>query len=60
MEAVDDRLEALERLCTQLTDVPTLAGPTPRALASEVSFIPLTSFDSAANGSTNIAFSAPR
>jgi integrase len=57
MEAVDDGLEALERLCTQLTDVPTPAGPTPRALASEVSFIPLTSFDSAANGSTNIAFS---
>jgi hypothetical protein len=57
MAAVDDGLEALERLCTQLTDVPTPAGPTPRALASEVSFIPLTSFDSAANDSTNIALS---
>jgi integrase len=32
--AVDDGLEALERLCVQLADVPTPAGPTPRELRS--------------------------
>lgn len=31
--AVDDGLEALERLCMQLADVPTPAGPTPRELS---------------------------
>ena len=30
--AVDDGLAALEKLCQQLTDVPTPAGPTPRDL----------------------------
>ena len=30
--AVEDGLEALERLCAQLADVPTPAGPTPRQL----------------------------
>ncbi len=30
--AVEDGLEALERLCAQLADVPTPAGPTPRRL----------------------------
>jgi integrase len=30
--AVDDGLEALERLCARLADVPTPAGPTPRQL----------------------------
>ena len=30
--AVDDGLDALERLCAQLADVPTPAGPTPREL----------------------------
>jgi hypothetical protein len=30
--AVDDGLVALEKLCKQLTDVPTPAGPTPRDL----------------------------
>jgi hypothetical protein len=43
VEAVDDGLEALERLCMQLTDVPTPAGPTPRVLASGASFVPLAS-----------------
>lgn len=33
--AVDDGLAALERLCTDLVDVPTPAGPTPRQLGSE-------------------------
>jgi len=32
--AVDDGLEALEKLCAQLTDMPTPAGPTARQLAS--------------------------
>jgi hypothetical protein len=43
IDAVDDGLEALERLCAQLTDVPTPAGPTPRDLASGASFVPLAS-----------------
>ena len=32
--AVDDGLQALERLCAQLADVPTPAGPTPRQLGA--------------------------
>ena len=32
--AVEDGLVALERLCAQLADVPTPAGPTPRQLGS--------------------------
>jgi hypothetical protein len=60
VEAVDDGLDALERLFTQLADVPTPAGPTPRDLALEVSFVPLSSLDSAVEGSTNNAFSKPR
>jgi hypothetical protein len=40
--AVDDGLEALERLCLQLADLPTPAGPTPRELAHTASFVPLT------------------
>jgi integrase len=35
--AVDDGLEALGRLCAQLADVPTPAGPTPRDLRTNVS-----------------------
>ena len=31
--AVDDGLEALNKLCAQLADVPTPAGPTPHELA---------------------------
>lgn len=31
--AVDDGVEALDRLCAQLAFVPTPAGPTPRELA---------------------------
>jgi hypothetical protein len=38
---VDDGLTALARLCAQLADVPTPAGPTPRQLAGETGFIPL-------------------
>jgi hypothetical protein len=30
---VDDGLEALDKLCAQLADVPTPAGPTPHELA---------------------------
>jgi hypothetical protein len=30
--AVDDGLAALEKLCADLADVPTPAGPTPRQL----------------------------
>jgi hypothetical protein len=39
--AVDDGLGALERLCAQLADMPTPAGPTPRQLACQASFVPL-------------------
>jgi hypothetical protein len=39
--AVDDGLEALERLCLQLADLPTPAGPTPRELGHTGSFVPL-------------------
>jgi integrase len=39
--AVDDGLTALARLCAQLADVPTPAGPTPRQLAGEPGVIPL-------------------
>src|SRR5205823_6956228 len=35
--AVDDGLEALGRLCAQLADVPTPAGPTPRDLRTSAS-----------------------
>lgn len=33
--AVEDGIEAMEKLCQQLTDVPTPAGPTPKQLATE-------------------------
>jgi hypothetical protein len=46
--AVDDGLEALERLTVQLTDVPTPAGPTPRELERGASFVPLTDLREAA------------
>jgi hypothetical protein len=39
--AVDDGLEALERLSAQLVDVATPAGATPRQLAASPNFIPL-------------------
>ncbi len=45
IHAIDDGLEAMERLCTRLTDVPTPAGPTPRHLAPGASFIPLATVD---------------
>jgi hypothetical protein len=35
--AVDDRLGALDRLCAELADVPTPAGPTPRQLDGPMS-----------------------
>ena|ERR1051326_4959916 len=44
-QAIDDGLQALERLCTKLTDVPTPAGPTPRDLASQTTFVPLASVE---------------
>jgi hypothetical protein len=50
--AIDDGLEALERLCTQL-NMATPAGPTPRNLASTASFIPLKSVDAAARSGAN-------
>jgi hypothetical protein len=35
-EAVEDGVNAFEKLLAQLTDVPTPAGPTPRQLRSEL------------------------
>jgi hypothetical protein len=35
--AVDDRPGALDRLCAELADVPTPAGPTPRQLGGPMS-----------------------
>src|SRR5207244_576253 len=45
--AVDDGLEALERLCLQLTYVPTPAGPTPRDLGRGGSFVALSELTTA-------------
>jgi hypothetical protein len=33
--AVEDGIEALEKLCQQLADVPTPAGPTPQQLSTK-------------------------
>jgi hypothetical protein len=41
VSAVNDGLEALDRLCSELADVPTPAGPTPRDLASGCGFVAL-------------------
>jgi hypothetical protein len=51
LAAVDDGLEALERLCTQLADVPTPAGPTPRDLATSASPLPSISAAPSTGGS---------
>lgn len=34
--AIEDGLAAMDKLCTQLLDVPTPAGPTPRDLAPNI------------------------
>ena len=41
LSPVDDGLGALERLCSELADVPTPAGPTPRDLASGCEVCPI-------------------
>jgi hypothetical protein len=40
--ALEGDREALEALARRLTDTPTPAGPTPRALGTADAFIPLT------------------
>ena len=47
--AVEDGLVAMERLCTQLADVPTPAGPTPRQLGSGEAIHPRPLFTPAAS-----------
>jgi integrase len=53
--AVDDGLAALEQLCTQLADVPTPAGPTPRELGPRGPPVPIVQAPAAGRGATRSA-----